>query len=1205
VISTPPTPPEGLNESTAAEDRDREGIPASAPGFGPGARPEVVQLLEEYLEQLEEGTALRPEEWLARHPELDGPPEEYLATLALLHQTALGLGRAAPPEAGQAPEEPAPGQLGDYRLVREVGRGGMGIVFEAEQLSLGRPVALKVLPLAGALDARQLQRFHNEALTASQLRHPHIVDVFGAGCERGVHYYAMRYIAGQTLAQLIDRMRKLSGLEAADAPGGEAGRLPAAPPETGPLGQLPTRDSAQSPGYCRAAAAIAAQVAEALDYAHEHDVVHRDVKPSNVMLDAEGQAWVTDFGLAHLQRQAHLTHSGDLLGTLRYMSPEQARARREVLDHRTDIYALGATLYELLTLQPAVRGTEREEILHWLTCEEPVWPSRLNPAIPPDLEAIVLKAMAKAPAERYGTAQELAEDLRRFVNAQPVLARRPTRLQQAGKWARRHHGPLLAAAATTVLLLALAVVLLALGNVRIRHALVLSDLQAQQQRARAAEREQTLQLALTRWNESRLARQARQPGQRYRSLEALAEAVRHLRSLGQLETHRPELRDDALASLTLWDVRAVQHQPRVPGLPWPVVDPLGRHYASVDAPNRISWRRRADDQVVRRWQLAEGIFVGHAVSPNGRYVFAGCHDGPRGQKPVGRVWDSGTGQVVLERPIFSFAHSFRPDGQVLALVQADGSIALCDLGTGRDLPPVPAAPWPDHVRFHPSGQYLAVSSRADQDIAVWDLAAGKVVLRLVGEEYGGASLAWSPDGSLLAAGSPDTNIYICTFPGGDVQAVLRGHEHIVTGVEYHPSGRLLASASHDDTTRLWCVFPGSELVLPGETLLGFSRDGRRLTTGSGRRVTEWELAGLENCLHYLPHGPGPSRGPWGIAFSPSGRLLASASPVGVLLWDAAAAHRVGRVPSGDGYALAFHPDGRRLFTTGSGGLMQWPIAAYTRDPQTGGLMQWPISDAPGLTIGPGTLLRATNADSRSLRIDTAGRGKWLLLGAEDGGMDLVPLAEAGGARRLGTHECLFGVALSPDGRWAVSAGDSGGDAFCIWDVAQGTFVRRLPHQGAYPGAAFSPEGRWLVTGVRSDFCFWEVGSWERKAGLSRDPRSLFSSVAFARDGGLLALVDGRNRIGLHDAVTLRHLATLETPAGPASLTGLSLSPDGTRLAAATDYGVIALWDLHRLRHELAALDLDWEMPPYPPAGPPAELVPGLTVEILAAPAGPR
>lgn len=1193
-MSPQPPAPEKRNGSSAHGRRFAEVAAPSARELE--WRQEVVSMLEGYLEQLEQGTAREPEEWLAQHPGLSGPLEEYLATLKLLHREALNLSPGFPLE-GVPPKETALGLLGDYQLLRELGRGGMGIVYEAEQLSLRRRVALKVLPLAGVLDRRQLQRFQNEALTASQLHHPHIVDVFGAGCERGVHYYAMRHIEGRTLAQLIAQIRKTSGLEPADGSKGEPESPPPPSAETDPVGRLTTEGTTRSPAYYRAAAEIAVQVAEALDYAHEHGVVHRDIKPSNVLIDIEGQAWVADFGLARLHQQAHLTQSGDLLGTLRYMSREQALAKRGVLDHRTDIYALGATLYELLTLQPAVTGTDRQEILRRIAFEEPARPALLNPAIPLDLEAIVLKAMAKVPEERYTTAHELADDLRRFLNDQPVQARRFSRRHQAAKWARRHRRPLIVIAVGAVLMLALAVILLAVSNFRIREALAardqaLEDLRVQELQTRAAERDKTLQLALGRWNEARLSRQARRPGQRYHSLEALADTVRHLRSLDQLEAKRPELRDDALASLTLWDVRAVKRLSAAPDR-FLAVDPLGHHYACADAPNAVSWRRLADNQVVHRWQWERSHCVHIKVSPDGRYVAALCLDDLQPEKGVCHVWDSGTGRLVLEHPAsYRCAHDFRPDSKVLALAQADGSIALCDLDSGRDLPPLPTGPMPNSLRFHPSGRYLAVSFHAHHDIKVWDLAAG-FLAECFGERYWGASLAWSPDGSLLAVGSTDNNIYICAFRGGKCQAILRGHEHVVIGVEFHPSGRLLASTSHDGTIRLWCFSPGRELVLPGERLLGFSSDGHRLFTKSFQGLTEWELAGPGDGLHYLPHGEGPSRGPWGVAFAPDGRLLASASQDGVLLWDAAAARQVGTpLPSGDGYALTFHPKELCLFTTGSSGWMQWPIV--------------PERDGQALRIGPGTVVRPTTVDSRSLRIDVAGTGESLLLGAGDGGVDLVPLAEPGKVRRLGTHDGLFGVALSPDGRWAASA--SGGDTVCVWDVARGALVRRLPHGGGYGGATFSPDGRWLVTSFHgSDYCFWEVGSWELKARLPRDPRSLFGSVAFACEGRLLALVDGRNRIHLYDAATLplRRLATLETPEGPATLVGLSLSPDGTRLAATTDYNVIALWDLRRLRQELAALDLDWDMLPYLPPDDGTHPVPPLDVEVLPTDKAPR
>jgi tetratricopeptide (TPR) repeat protein len=451
----------------------------------------LTQVLDAYLAGLPKGATPNPDELLARHPDLADDLKECLDCLAFIRQAARPADAAAA-RGDAASQESAPRELGDFRIVREVSKGGMGVVYEAEQLSLGRRVALKVLPFAATLDPRQLQRFKNEAQAAAGLHHTNIVPVHFVGCERGVHFYAMQYIDGQSLAAVIAELRRLAG---PGEGGSEASPVLSAAAEALVRGQtmpelypangqaptisspLPCRTDGQSvlPGpaaaetavqaptslgrslrsraYFEAVARLGVQAAEALEHAHALGVIHRDVKPGNLLLDGRGNLWVTDFGLAHCQSQAGLTMTGDLVGTLRYMSPEQALAKRVVVDHRTDVYSLGATLYELLTLEPAFAGSDREELLRQIAFEEPRSPRRHNKAIPADLETVVLKALAKNPAERYATTQEVADDLRRFLKHKPIWAQRPTLAQRARKWARRHRTAVWSAA--VVLLVAM------------------------------------------------------------------------------------------------------------------------------------------------------------------------------------------------------------------------------------------------------------------------------------------------------------------------------------------------------------------------------------------------------------------------------------------------------------------------------------------------------------------------------------------------------------------------------------------------------------------------------------------------------------------------------------------------------------------------------------------------------------------------------
>jgi serine/threonine protein kinase len=436
------------------------------------------------VKAIEAGQVLDREQFLAAHPEFAAELAEFFAARDCLQRLTPRDPAVSRPR-GTADDSTE--QLGDFRLLREIGRGGMGIVYEAEQLSLQRRVALKVLPLAAALDSRQLQRFKNEAQAAALLHHPQIVPIYSVGCERGVHYYAMQFIEGQSLAALLQDLRQPHGgkapaLSAATRGRGQARRTQPAPQEpaagtsitaTWP-GQREKRGTSKAPAgsapataprpaaiatqrvtrrsqYHRRMAELALKAAEALDHAHQLGVVHRDIKPANLLLDEHGNLWITDFGVALLQSRSGLTSTGELVGTLRYMSPEQAEGRRGVVDHRSDIYSLGVTLYELLTLQPLFPGDDPRELLHQIAFEEPRPPRAIDRSIPPELELIVLKATARASGDRYATAQDLADDLRRFLNDEPVRARRPTFLDRSVKWARRHRGVVVSALGLLIL----------------------------------------------------------------------------------------------------------------------------------------------------------------------------------------------------------------------------------------------------------------------------------------------------------------------------------------------------------------------------------------------------------------------------------------------------------------------------------------------------------------------------------------------------------------------------------------------------------------------------------------------------------------------------------------------------------------------------------------------------------------------------------
>jgi serine/threonine protein kinase/WD40 repeat protein len=1182
----------------------------------------VLELAEEFLGRYRNGERPSLKEYVDRRPDLAAEIHEVFPAMAMMENIALADESL---EAPASPTPPALEQLGDYRILREVGRGGMGVVYEAEQVSLGRHVALKVLPHKALLDARHRRRFEREAKAAAKLHHTNIVPVFGVGEQDGLPYYVMQFIQGQGLHDVLEELKRLQTPDAATAPRQDRPAADAArslltghfrcnaddsePPPAASItvdhrcaaaGSVPASDSAVRSGssvtlpgqsedgsqskrqtYWHSVATIGLQVAGALDYAHQQGILHRDIKPSNLLLDTRGTVWVTDFGLAKTDDQQNLTSTGDLLGTLRYMPPEAFEGKA---DRRSDVYSLGLTLYELLALRPAYGEKERHKLIKQVTTVEPARLDTFNRSIPRDLVTIVHKAIERDPSHRYASAVGLAEDLRRFTEDRPIKARRTPLLERTWRWARRN--PAVAALAAG-LFLALVAGLAGVTTQWLRaEALATSEADQRQE----AERQRARSLLAQAWSEVR----AGEHGTRERVWSLIDQA-----RLLDPDLSSDELRHLAVAALgKLANVKPVVWSDFPPANPIYslAVDPHHLVVAVGLADASVSLRRLGDGAELQRLRWKEqspqmNISVGvvppalAAFSPDAAQsilVTAHMHTDPQApaREPERRllIWTKGAqGHWEMAREI--------PCKSTICNLGIMSNADRFWVGTfdGLYVYSLPEGTVEKHIpgvfRFvavSPDDRWAAVVADTGpgrvREVRRINLATGEVL-----QPTQSASSGFPYGDSLCIA--TDGRIACCGRSGNWVWNPNTGKE--VGGVEGDSSYSVALSQGGG-----WLAYP-----LWGRNLV-------RLRNS----YTFQEVA-------TFPHPEPPSS----VAFV-GDRILVSACTSSVRIWD------LGQVKerreligpfAGSATKGAFSADGKRLFVARRDGPMQvWEVAGE----KPPGVLPRVASMAISAN---GKLLATLDADwvqlhDLSTLTPTAARvkagfnwhsltfspgGRYLACGGA--GLQLWQIGYDGATGQAVTLEASP-LPLAKPPRAAVRCVDFSRDERYlawfegpqelnatspprIWDFVEGRELPPLPggrHSLGFQGLAFLPraQGSHLIyLNERRELVTWDVVAQKRVGALpttATPPVGSFTEGHLTPnpDGRLVAVISfGTTDVDIFDLQLGKRLFTL--PERGASVWWMAWSPDGTKLAAFRSDGGVALWDLQAIRQELATLGL--------------------------------
>jgi WD40 repeat protein/serine/threonine protein kinase len=1059
--------------------------------------------------------------------------------------------QAEEPAAAPDPSRP-PRQLGEFELLSELGRGGMGVVYRAWQPSLGRQVALKKLFHTG--DAKAEARFGREIRALARAEHPHLVKIFTSASEGDHWFYAMELVEGTTLAAVCERLQADKAAAAAldwptwqatlstvceesrrqeksltdDGAGGPP--PPPAPPTRAPV--LSRDAPAMGRGYVQHVVELVRQAAEAAHALHEVGVIHRDIKPGNIMVSADGsQAVLMDLGLAQLADdiQGRLTRTRQFVGTLRYASPEQVLAVGQ-LDRRSDVYSLGVALWELLTLRPmfgAGEHTPTPALMERIQYEEPEGPRRYNPAVPRDLDAIILRCLQKSRERRYSTARELADDLHRFLKGETVQARPVSRAVRFGRWCKRHPVQVILAVLGVVLLGAAAV-----AGYADLEAGYLAQIRKEKERADKFQAELLLKDGAALGDQGDAGRgmlwMARSlavcPGSApevERAIRtALPSAAATIHTLEAVYSHAGQTVVTAFSpdgkTLLLGGGKGTS-----------LIDvATGSTRCKLAAPAR---------------EVAAGAF-----SPDGNLVVIATYGGEI------RFADASTGEdagpSITQKGVPKWV-VFRPDGKtVLVAAQFGEALREYDVGTREPVGPTFACKDNLYVAtYSPDGRRVATAAKENR-ACVWDAATGQLVGEPMVHPGVAFTVAFSPDGKTLATGCLDGGIRFWEAETGKPLPGTLYHRGAVRSAVFSRDGRLLLTSSEDGTARLWEVATGRPvgqmLAHPSELRYAlFSPDQTHIVT-SGYEGTArlWRLAREDAVARVLHHDGAVAE----IAVSPDGKQVLTGCreskdrPGESRLWDLATAAPLGPPMSQQGQvmAVAFSPDGKRVLTGGNDGYARLWNSADSSPAQE-----------PWKYDGNVVAAVAFSPDGRLAAF--GGRGR------------TIQLREVAGGKTVATwqvydHESwVWGLAFTPDGRTlAMGSGDL---AARLWSVPDGTPVGQpMKHDADARTALVSPDGQVILT------CSHDKTArlWSAHDGQPLSPplvhRGEVRAGAFRPDGKAVATAsaDGTARLwavpgGDSLALPLFHDGWVRS---------VAFSPDGKLLATGCDDGTARLWD---------------------------------------------